>query len=97
MIAFGTDTGVTRHGDNADEFAMMVDAGMPAMDAIRSATVVAADLLGMSEDLGTIEAGKLADLIAVTGNPIEDIRLLADVRLVIKGGVVYRPDVRPVD
>lgn len=96
-IAFGTDTGVTRHGDNADEFAMMVQAGMPPTDAIRSATVVAADLIGMSEELGTIEAGKLADLIAVTGSPIEDIRLLEDVRMVMKGGIVYRPEARTGD
>lgn len=96
-IAFGTDTGVTRHGENADEFALMVEAGMPAMDAIRSATVVAADLLGMSETLGTIEPGKLADIIAVAGNPIDDIELLQDVRVVIKGGVVYRPEDRPAD
>ena len=96
-IAFGTDTGVTRHGDNADEFAMMVEAGMTATDAIRSATVVAAELLGMSEELGTIEAGKQADLIAVAGNPVEDIRLLQDVRVVIKGGAEYRPDDRPAN
>lgn len=96
-IAFGTDTGVTPHGDNADEFAMMVAAGMPAMEAIRSATVVAAGLLGMSDDLGTLEAGKFADLVAVNGNPIDDITVLEDVRAVMKGGVLFSLEDQPLD
>jgi imidazolonepropionase-like amidohydrolase len=85
-IAFGTDTGVTRHGENADEFGMMVDSGMTEMDAIRSATVVAAELLQMSDTLGTIEPGKMADIIAVDLNPLEDITVLENVSVVIKDG-----------
>jgi imidazolonepropionase-like amidohydrolase len=85
-IAFGTDSAVTKHGDNADEFAMMVDSGMTEMDAIRSATVVAAELLEMSDTLGTIEAGKMADIIAVDANPLDDITVLEDVSVVIKDG-----------
>lgn len=88
-IAFGTDTGVSYHGDNAQEFKYMVEAGMPAIDAIRSATVHAADLLGESQRLGTIEAGKLADIIAVRGNPLEDISILESVSFVMKDGFVY--------
>jgi len=87
-IAFGTDTGVTQHGRNAEEFALMVDAGMSAMDAIRSATVVTAALLERSADLGTIEVGKLADLIAVAGDPLRDISALEHVVTVIKDGVL---------
>lgn len=85
-IAFGTDSAVTRHGDNADEFAMLVDSGMTEMDAIRSATVVAAELLEMSDTLGTIEAGKIADIIAVDQNPLDDITALENVSVVIKEG-----------
>lgn len=85
-IAFGTDSAVTRHGDNADEFAMLVENGMTAMDAIRSATVVAAELLDMSETLGTIEPGKMADIIAVDSSPLDDITALEDVSVVIKDG-----------
>jgi imidazolonepropionase-like amidohydrolase len=85
-IAFGTDSAVTKHGENADEFAMMVESGMTEMDAIRSATVVAAELLEMSAMLGTIEAGKLADIIAVDLNPLEDITALEDVSVVVKEG-----------
>ena len=87
-IAFGTDSGVTPHGDNALEFALMVDRGMSEADAIRSATVVTAELLGVSEELGTLEAGKIADLVAVSGNPLEDITELERVQVVIKGGEV---------
>jgi imidazolonepropionase-like amidohydrolase len=85
-IAFGTDSGVTAHGQNAEEFALMVDAGMTEMDAIRSATVTAAALLDLSEDLGTIEVGKVADMIAVDGNPLDDITALEHVKVVIKDG-----------
>ncbi len=90
-IAFGTDTGVTPHGKNAMEFDLMVKAGMSPMDAIRSATVVSAELLQRSRDLGTIEAGKLADIIAVDSNPLEDIRALENVSSVMKGGRIYKP------
>jgi imidazolonepropionase-like amidohydrolase len=88
-IAFGTDAGVFPHGDNAREFAVRVRLGETPLHAIRSATVVNAELFGTS-DRGRIEPGLLADLVAVAGNPLEDIRLLEDVRFVMKGGVVYK-------
>jgi imidazolonepropionase-like amidohydrolase len=89
-IAFGTDTGVSPHGDNWKEFGYMVEAGMPPMEAIQSATVSAAELLGESERLGSIEPGKLADIIAVPGDPTRDIALFGKVHFVMKGGVVYK-------
>jgi imidazolonepropionase-like amidohydrolase len=85
-IAFGTDTGVTKHGNNAQEFALLVNAGMSEMDAIRTATVATADLLDMSDSLGTIEAGKLADIIAVDSDPLNDITVLENVSVVIRDG-----------
>ena len=85
-IAFGTDTGVTPHGDNAQEFALMVAAGMSEMDAIRAATVTTSEMLGMSADLGTIESGKFADIIAVDDNPLDDITSLERVSAVIRDG-----------
>lgn len=85
-IAFGTDSAVTKHGENADEFAMMVDSGMTEMDAIRSATVTTAALLELTDSLGTIEPGKLADIIAVDHNPLDDITALENVSVVIKEG-----------
>ena len=89
-IAFGTDSGVSAHGDNAQEFALMVEAGMSPADAILSATVNSADLLGISETLGSLELGKLADMIAVKGNPLENIRLLESVAFVMKDGKIYK-------
>ncbi|WP_346836780.1 amidohydrolase family protein [Microbulbifer sp. SAOS-129_SWC] len=89
-IAFGTDSGVSRHGDNAREFALMVAAGMTPADAIRSATWNAADLLNMQDELGSISEGKQADIIAVAGNPLEDISELQRVKFVMKGGEVYK-------
>ncbi|HEY8568999.1 MAG TPA: amidohydrolase family protein [Microbulbifer sp.] len=89
-IAFGTDTGVSRHGDNAKEFALMVQGGMSPADAIRSATLNAAQLLKVEDQLGSIAAGKWADMIAVVGNPLEDITALERVRFVMKGGEVYK-------
>jgi imidazolonepropionase-like amidohydrolase len=89
-IAFGTDCGVSPHGTNALEFVYMVEAGMPAMEAIRSATLTTAELLGVQQELGTIEAGKLADIVAVSGNPIEDVSRLQQVTFVMKDGRVYR-------
>jgi imidazolonepropionase-like amidohydrolase len=85
-IAFGTDTGVTPHGDNAQEFALMVSGGMSPAEAIRTATVVAAELIEMSDDLGTIEVGKIADIIAVDSNPLEDVTVLESVDTVIRDG-----------
>lgn len=89
-IAFGTDSGVSRHGDNAREFQLLVDAGLTPVEAIRSATVHAADLLGMSDSLGTLEPGKIADLVAVSGDPLADVRELLDVDWVVKDGVVKK-------
>ena len=85
-IAFGTDAGVFPHGQNAREFELMVKAGMPANLAIQSATRNAAQLLGQWQELGSLSVGKHADLIAVTGDPTQDIRLLQQVEVVIKGG-----------
>ena len=87
-IAFGTDSAVTPHGLNGQEFVLMIQAGISEMDAIRAATVATADLLDRSADLGTIEAGKLADIIAVDGNPLEDITELERVTTVIRDGRV---------
>jgi len=89
-IVFGTDTGVSPHGDNAKEFALMVQGGMPEMEAIKSATTVAADFLGISDTHGSIEAGKQADIVAVPGNPLEDIATMEQVNFVMKGGEVYK-------
>jgi imidazolonepropionase-like amidohydrolase len=89
-IAFGTDQGVAPHGDNALEFVYMVEAGMPPMAAIKSATSVNAALLGMEKDFGTVEAGKRADLVAVPGDPLFDITAMTKVSFVMKNGVVYK-------
>lgn len=93
-IAFGTDAGVFPHGENARQFALYVTLGMSPMEALQSATRTAADLIGVSEDVGAIEAGKRADLIAVASNPLNDIRQLEDVRFVMKAGVVVKNDTR---
>lgn len=89
-IAFGTDAGVYSHGKNWLEFVYMTEAGMPIMEAIQSATVSAADLLGASEILGSIEAGKLADIIAVDGDPLKDVQAMGRVKFVMKEGKTYR-------
>jgi imidazolonepropionase-like amidohydrolase len=91
-IAFGTDAGVYPHGDNAKQFAKMVEFGMKPMDAIQAATVKAADLMGWSDKVGAIETGHYADIIAVTGDPTSDVRLLESVKFVMKGGAVVRND-----
>jgi imidazolonepropionase-like amidohydrolase len=88
-IAFGTDTGVSLHGQNAKEFALMVQAGMPAAEAIKAATVTAAELLNMSQAIGTIEAGKAADIIAVEKDPTKDIRTMERMRFVMRAGAIY--------
>lgn len=89
-IAFGTDSGVSRHGDNAQEFTLMVRNGITPAAAIRSATVNAATLLGRSAQIGTIEAGKDADIIAVEGDPVADVRILETVGFVMKHGQVHK-------
>jgi imidazolonepropionase-like amidohydrolase len=92
-IAFGTDAGVYPHGDNAHEFATYVGYGMKPADAIRTATVNAADLLGVT-DRAVIASGKLADLIAVRGNPLQDVKTLQQVVWVMKGGAVVKDAAR---
>ncbi len=89
-IAFGTDAGEPAHGDNAREFTFLVGVGMSEMDAIMAATVNAADLMGLADEIGTIESGKAADIIATEGNPLEDIAVLQAVDFVMKGGTVYK-------
>jgi len=89
-IAFGTDSGVSYHGDNANEFVYMVEGGMLPMDALKSATMVSAELLGIQDKLGSIETNKIADIIAVEGNPIDDISFMQKVIFVMKEGKVYR-------
>jgi imidazolonepropionase-like amidohydrolase len=89
-IAFGTDAGVYPHGENGKEFGYMVEAGMPAMEAIKSATVVPAGILGMSDKIGSLEVGKLADIVAVDDNPLKNIATMATVSFVMKDGVVYK-------
>lgn len=89
-IAFGTDAGVFRHGSNWLEFTYMIDAGMKPVEAIRAATVHAATLIGKEDVLGTIEAGKLADIVAVDGDPLKDPQAFGRVSFVMKDGVVYK-------
>jgi imidazolonepropionase-like amidohydrolase len=89
-ILFGTDTGVSAHGQNAREFVLMVEAGMPAMEAIKSATSVSAKYLEIDDRLGSVEVGKVADLVAVPGDPIKDISAMQRVHFVMKDGVVHR-------
>lgn len=93
-ISFGTDAGVFPHGLNARQFAYMVKYGQTPIQAIQSATVNAADLLGWSKKVGSIEKGKFADIIAVVGNPLNNISLLEKVAFVMKGGVVYKNEIK---
>ena len=89
-IAFGTDSGVSPHGENAKEFNLMTEAGMSANDSILSATIYAAELLGEVDKIGSISKGKYADLVGVSRNPLEDIKILETVDFVMKGGEVYK-------
>jgi len=89
-IAFGTDTGVSAHGDNGGEFALLVKAGLTPLEAIQTATVNAADHFSLSSEIGSLAPGKAADLIAVKGDPLKDVTELRRVTSVIKGGVVYK-------
>ena len=95
-IAFGTDAGVYPHGENAKEFEYMVEAGMPPMFTIQAATLHAAQLLKHDKDVGSIEVGKYADVIAVPGNPLDDIKMMQKVDFVMKGGVVYEQGGKPI-
>ena len=89
-IAFGTDAGVYQHGKNWMEFSYMIEAGMPAMEAIKAATISAAELLGQKDKLGSIEVGKLADIVAMDGDPLKDPQVFGKVVFVMKDGVVYK-------
>jgi imidazolonepropionase-like amidohydrolase len=96
-IAFGTDAAVYPHGQNAHEFELMVGAGMPPMFTIQAATISAAQLLRHDKELGTVATGKTADVVAVPGNPIDDISLMKRVSFVMKDGVVYKLNSAPVE
>jgi imidazolonepropionase-like amidohydrolase len=89
-MAFGTDAGVCPYGTSGKQFAFMVKYGMTPMQAIQSATTNAADLLGHSKEVGSIKPGKFADLIAVSGDPLQDISVLEQVDFVMKDGAVYK-------
>jgi imidazolonepropionase-like amidohydrolase len=91
-MSFGTDAGVCPHGINARQFAFMVKYGMTPMQAIQSATSNAADLLGKSDVLGSLKPGKYADIIAVSGNPLDDVRILENVKFVMKEGQIYKQE-----
>jgi len=93
-IAFGTDNGVGAHGTGGQEFALMVQAGMTPAAAIQAATVNAAELLGRSDRLGTLEPGKDADIIAVARSPLEDVTELERVRFVMRRGIAHKLDGR---
>src|SRR6202167_4540732 len=96
-IAFGTDAAVYPHGQNAHEFELMVGAGMPPMFTIQAATINAAQLLKHDKDLGTVAAGKIADVVAVPGDPLANISLMKQVSFVMKDGVVYKLNGAPVE
>ena len=89
-IAMGTDAGVYPHGRNAEELHLLVEHGMRPIDALKSTTSVDAELFGIDDRTGTLEAGKLADVVAVPGDPIVNIRAVEKVLFVMKEGVVYR-------
>ncbi len=91
-IAYGTDAGVSKHGRNADEFELLVKFGMPPVEALKAATVNAADLLGLSSEVGTIEPGKSADIIAVAGDPLTDVKVLKNVAFVMARGEVVKDE-----
>ena len=91
-IALGTDAAVYPHGNNALEFVLMTADGMPNAQALRAGTFSAADLLGLANKVGTLETGKLADVVAVPGNPLEDIKVTQSVFFVMKDGTIYRND-----
>ena len=91
-IAYGTDAGVSKHGRNADEFELLVKFGMPPAEAIKAATINAAELLGVDKETGTIEPGKAADIVAVDGDPLADVKVLKAMKFVMaRGQVVVAP------
>jgi imidazolonepropionase-like amidohydrolase len=92
-ISFGTDAGVFPHGLNAKQFAYMVKYGQTPMQAIQSATMVSAELLGWNKKIGSLEKGKFADIIAVRTNPLDDIKILENISFVMKGGIVYKNEI----
>jgi len=89
-IGFGTDAAVYPHGHNAEEFHLMVNLGMKPIDALRSAASADAELLGLADKIGTLQTGKLADVVAVPGDPAENIRRTEQVFFVMKEGVIYK-------
>ena len=91
-IAFGTDESLVPHGENAKEFELMVKGGMTPIDAIMASVANGADLIGDPLDIGSIQAGRFADVIAVSGDPVSDITELQRVKFVMKGGIVYKSD-----
>ena len=91
-IIFGTDSGVYPHGAQAKQFVIMVERGMTPMEAIQAATSVAANYIGWNDNVGALEPGRFGDLIAVRGNPLDDVRLLQDIDVVIKGGLIFKTD-----
>jgi imidazolonepropionase-like amidohydrolase len=91
-IGLGTDAGVYPHGRNVEEFHLLVDVGMKPIDALKAGTSADADLLGLADKIGTLEAGKLADIVAVPGDPVENIRQTEHVFFVMKEGVIYKHD-----
>ena len=94
-MSFGTDAGVCAYGSSGRQFAFMVKYGMTPMQAIQSATTSAADLLGHSDIVGSIKPGKFADVIAVSGDPLQDVSALEKVAFVMKDGKVYKQEERP--
>jgi imidazolonepropionase-like amidohydrolase len=92
-MAFGTDSGVYPHGDNAKQFGKMVEWGMKPIDAIQAATIHAADLIGWSGKVGVLEPDHFADIIAVSGDPLSDVHVLESVKFVMKNGAVVRNDI----
>jgi len=94
-IAYGTDAGVFPHGDNWKDFPLLVQAGLTPMEALRTATVNAAHLLKKDKDLGDVSAGKYADVVAVPGNPLDDMQLMGKVSFVMKAGAIYKQDGKP--
>ena len=91
-MAFGTDAGVYPHGDNGKQFAFMVEWGMTPLQAIQASTIENAKLFGLEESIGSIESGKMADIIAVSGDPLKEIAQLEDVDFVMKNGEVFKTD-----